>query len=141
MWQGSCSRVFKGVKKEAVWQVLTDVNNWKRWDPDIEYIRMESDFVVGNFFMLKPKGAPCFKIRLIEVEKGKAFTDCVHFIGAKMYGRIEMVEENDGLRLTTTVKVTGILGFLWRKLVAEDVIKAEPQKMENIVALAKEVKI
>lgn len=136
MWTQSYSKIFKNLRKEAIWKQWTNINEWSKLNPGIEYAHMEGDFEVGNFLKLKPKGGPAVKIQLVEITQGKSFTDCTHFIGAKMYGKHEIVEEGDGLRLTVTMTVTGFLGFIWRKLVAENIIKTGPEYMERLVNLA-----
>ena len=71
--------------------------------------------------MLKPKGAPAVKIDIIELIENKRFTDCTKFWGAKMYDIHELEETKEGLRITSTVKVTGWLSYLWVMLVAKHV--------------------
>jgi hypothetical protein len=76
---------------------------------------------------------------LIEVNKEKTYTDCTHFFGAKMYGTHAMEQEGSGARLTVTMKVTGPLGFFWRKVVAENIVKTLPEQTHNLVKLAREL--
>jgi hypothetical protein len=48
-----------------------------------------------------------------------------------MYGEHIFEETADGLKITTTMKVEGALGFLWRKIVAENIANALPREMEQ----------
>lgn len=137
MWVRTYSKVYSGIKKEDVWRVWLDVNNWAKWHGDLDYCKMEGPFVVGNYFMLKPKGAPAVKIELVEIEEGKKFKDCTKFLGAKMYDTHEMEETKDGLRLTNTLVVTGPLKFFWIKLVAQNVANTVPEEMDALVEQAK----
>lgn len=137
MWVRTYSKVFKDIKKENIWQIWTDVNHWPKWHGDLEYCKLEGAFVVGNYFMLKPKGVKAFKIQLTHIEEGKKFTDCTPFFGAKMYDTHELEETSDGLRLINTLVVTGPLRFLWVKLVAQNVANSVPKEMEALVELAK----
>jgi hypothetical protein len=136
MWVRSHSKVYEGVKKDDIWKIWIDVNNWPKWHGDLEYCKMDGPFVVGNHFMLKPKGAPAVKIEFTEIEEGKKFTDCTKFFGAKMYDTHEVEETKEGLKLTNTLVVRGPLKFLWTKLVAQNVAASVPQEMEALVALA-----
>jgi len=138
MWEHSCSKVYSGITKEAIWHLWSDVNNWHKYDPDIEYAKMDSSFEKGNFFILKPKGTP-FKvnIQLVDVQKYKSYTDCTKFFGAKMYGMHEMHQEGENIRLSITMKVTGPLSWLWRKLVAEGVAKSNLEQMDNLAHQAR----
>ena len=137
MWSRTYSKVFKDVKKETLWGIWTDVNNWATWHGDLDSCHMEGPFAVGNHFMLKPKGAPAVKIELVEVSKGQKFTDCTSFFGAKMYDTHEMEDTKDGLCLSNTLTVTGPLKYLWIFLVARNVAATVPQDMEVLVERAR----
>ena len=137
MWQRSYSKVFKDVKPEAIWNLWTDINNWHKWNPGVDYCKLDQPFAVGSTFTLKPTGGPVVKIDLVEVEAKRKFTDCTSFPGAKMYGMHEITKEKDGVRLTTTMTVTGPLGFLWRMIVANGIVAKTPKQAEQLVALAR----
>jgi hypothetical protein len=131
------SKVYQDIKKEDIWRIWTDVNNWPAWHGDLDYCKMDGSFIVGNHFKLKPKGAPAVKIELLEIEEGRKFTDCTKFFGAKMYDTHALEETTNGLRLTNTLVVTGPLKFLWIKLVAQNVADTVLQEMDALVNLAR----
>lgn len=137
MWTRTHSKIYPGVKKEAIWRLWSDVNNWTNWQEDLDSCKMSGPFAAGNHFLLKPKGAPTFKIKLIEVQEGKKFTDCTKFFGAKMYDTHALEETPEGLRLTSTLVVTGPLQFLWAKLVAQNIANTLPQQMDALVSFAR----
>lgn len=137
MWQRSYSKVFQNVKPEDIWQTWTDINNWHAWNPGIEFCKLENPFAVGNSFTLKPIGTSAVEIQIVAVEKERLFTDCTHFPGAKMYGMHEMQETPEGLQLTTTMTITGPLGFLWRKLVGEKIVAKTPEQTKALVERAR----
>ena len=137
MWIRTYSKVFKDINKEDIWRIWTDVNNWPTWHGDLDYCKMEGDFVVGNHFTLKPKGVNAVKIQLTAIDEGHQFTDCTTFFGAKMYDTHTMEETSEGLKLTNTLTVTGPLKWLWIKLVAQNVADTVPGEMEALVKLAK----
>ncbi len=138
MWTRSYSKTYKGLKKETLWKLWTDVNNWPTWHGDLEYCTLKGPFEVGNYFLLKPKGIKPVKIVLTEIEEGRKFTDCTTFFGAKMYDTHEIEETKGGdLRLTNTLVVQGPLKWLWIKLVAKNVADTVPEEMETLVNLAR----
>jgi hypothetical protein len=53
-----------------------------------------------------------------------------------MYGEHTFDETNEGLKITTTMKVEGPLGFLWRKIVAQGIVDSLPSEMANQVKVA-----
>ncbi|MBY0353560.1 hypothetical protein K2W90_04320 [Candidatus Babeliales bacterium] len=137
MWKQSHSKLYQNLKKEEIWRLWTDVNSWASWHDDLDYCTMTGPFVVGNYFMLKPKGASAVKIELTEVNEGTSFTDCTTFLGAKMYDTHTLEETPNGLLLSNTVVVTGPLYWLWVKLVAQKVASTSDAHMDMLAHLAR----
>ncbi len=138
MWTRSYSKIYSGIKKEDIWRAWVDVNNWPLWHDDLEYCTLEGPFVVGGFFMLKPRGMSAVKIILTDIQEGRQFTDCTTFFGAKMYDTHIVEELTDGqLRLTNTLVVTGWLQWLWVKLVAQNIADTVPAELEALVSLVR----
>ncbi len=139
MWSKSHSVVSKEVTKEQIWKLFADVNNWHTWDEGTEYAKMSGKFEKGNTFELKPKGGPKVKIELIETIENKKFVDLTRFPLAKMYGEHVFEETSEGLKMTTTMRVEGALGFLWRKIVAQNIVDGLPTEMLEQVKQARKL--
>ncbi len=135
MWARTYSKTFHSLRREDVWRIWTDINNWPTWHGDLEYCKLEGHFQVGNHFMLKPKGVKPVKIWLTDINEGYSFTDCTSFLGAKMYDTHAMEETAEGLKLSNTLSVIGPLKWLWIKLVAQNVADTVPEEMESLVKL------
>lgn len=129
----------KGLNKGQIWKVWENVNEWHKWDTDIEFARLEGSFAVGQNFLLKPKDGPKVKIKLVKVQPGEGFTDVTAFPLAKMYGIHEMKDTQDGLEITHTVRIEGPLGFLWKKIVAEKVAAGIEEQAVKMIKHAREV--
>lgn len=136
MWTKSYTILTKAATKEQLWKLFSDVNNWHTWDAGVEFAKMTGKFEKGNFFTLKPKGGPKIKIQLIEAIENSKFTDLTKFPLAKMYGEHTFEETPDGLKITTTMTLKGILTPLWRKLVAQDIVDKLPVEMPEQVKFA-----
>jgi hypothetical protein len=137
MWSRSFQKTYTGVTKEQIWKLWIDVNNWTRWHGDLDSCTMEGEFKVGNHFMLKPQGVSPVKIILTEVNPYHSFTDCTEFFGAKMYDTHAMEETPEGLVISHKVVVTGPLGWIWVKLVAQGVAADVPHEVDALVDLAR----
>lgn len=137
MWERTYSKIFTGIKKEDIWTIWIDVNNWSKWHGDLEYCKLDGAFEVGNYFMLKPNGTKPVKIVLTEINEGTSFTDCTTFPGAKMYDTHTIEETPEGLKLSNALVVKGPLKWLWVKLVAQNIADTVPDEMEALVKLAR----
>jgi hypothetical protein len=136
MWTKSHSIVTNKVTKEQMWKLFADVNNWHTWDEGIEFAKMEGKFEKGNHFLLRPKGGPNVKVELLETLPNQRFLDVTKFPLAKMYDNHIFEETTSGLKITNTITVKGILGFLWVKLVAKKIAEALPEDMATQINAA-----
>jgi hypothetical protein len=136
MWTKSHSIVTKDVTKEQLWKLFANVNQWHTWDDGIEYAKLEGKFQKGNHFMLRPKGGPNVKVQLLETVENKMFLDVTKFPLAKMYDEHLFEETTQGLKITNTITVKGILGFLWVKIVAKKLADALPTDMQQQIKTA-----
>ncbi|MBK7635986.1 MAG: SRPBCC family protein [Saprospiraceae bacterium] len=136
MWTKSHSIVTNEVTKEQMWKLFADVNNWHTWDEGIEFAKMEGKFEKGNFFTLRPKGGPNVKVELLETVENKSFLDVTKFPLAKMFDNHTFEETPQGLKITNTISVTGVLGFLWRKIVAQKIVDSLPNDMQTQIKAA-----
>jgi len=136
MWTKSHSVITKEVTKEQMWKLFANVNNWHTWDQGIEFAKLDGKFEKGNFFTLRPKGGPNVKVELLETIENKMFLDVTKFPLAKMYDQHTFEETAQGLKITNTITVKGILGILWRKIVAQKIVDALPVDMHNQIKTA-----
>ena len=139
MWTKSYSLLTREATKEQLWKLFADVNSWHEWDTEIEYAKMEGHFEKGNHFILKPRKGPKVTIELVETIENHIFVDLTRFPLAKMYGKHEFKDTPEGLLITTTMTVQGLLAFLWIRIVAQDIVKGLPLEMEKQVKLASAV--
>ena len=133
MWIRKFSKIYKDIKKEDVWRTWADVNNWPKWDKELEYCDLKDDFVQGSKFILKPAGGPKVKIVLSEVIENERFTDYCKFFGATMHDAHYLEHTEDGLLITNIITVKGPLAFVWANLVAKDVAKSVPEQTDRLV--------
>jgi hypothetical protein len=139
MWIATYEKTFKNVSKEAVWSAWANVNSWTKWDKELDEVKMDGDFAVGTKFLLRPKGGPKVSITITEVKPMKIFTDSTSFPMARMIDYHELEETPDGLKIKSRIWTEGVLGWLWRKIVAEKVASGVPAQMESLVEYAKQI--
>ena len=136
MWTKSHTVVTKEVTKEQMWKLFANVNDWHTWDQGIEFAKLEGKFEKGNSFLLRPKGGPNVKVTLLETVKDKSFLDVTNFPLAKMYDEHTFEDTAEGLKITNTITVKGLLGFLWVKIVAQKIADALPADMQEQIKAA-----
>jgi Polyketide cyclase / dehydrase and lipid transport len=136
MWTKSHSIVTKEVSKEQMWKLFSNVNDWPSWDGGLESTKLEGNFEKGNYFMLRPKGGPNVKIELLETVENNRFLDVTRFPLARMYDDHVFEETPEGLKISNTITVKGLLGFLWVKMVARKIADALPADMQEQVKAA-----
>lgn len=130
----------QGISAQQIWKVWTDINNWHIWDLDIEWARIEGRFENGNIFYLKPKGGLKVKITLQNIVHEKTFTDLARFPLAKMYSIHTMTPISGGFELTHTVRIEGLLSFLWWHLVGKNVAAGMEEQSKKLVEIAREIR-
>ena len=132
---GTATRIIKGVTKEQVYSFWADVNNWTKWNDEIKSAELHGTFKEGEFFTLTLKNGQKVKIKLLKVEKNHGFTDLTSFPLAKMYGIHEIIEKDGKIELTATIKIEGLLSFLWTKIVAQGVADSLGSDMDKMIEL------
>lgn len=58
---------------------------------------------------------------------------------AKMYGIHQFIQNDNEIEIKTTMKVTGLLSFIWRKLIAEKVANGEEEQTNSLIKRAKKI--
>ncbi|WP_259069109.1 SRPBCC family protein [Mucilaginibacter sp. X4EP1] len=139
MWKRTYSTVTTEVTKEQLWKLFADVNNWQIWDTNIEFAKIDGKFEAGNHFMLRPKGGPTVKIDLTETIENNKYIDVTHFPLAKMYDEHLFEDTPEGTKITNTIWVTGLLSFIWIKLVVQKIVDDTPADMQKQIAAAKKL--
>ena len=137
---GSDIRVIEGVSKEEIYNKWADINGWHLFNDDIKYAKLSGEFKEGNFFTLGLKDGQKVKIQLFKIEKNKSFTDLTKFPFAKMYGIHEMKEIDGKIEMKVTIRIEGILSFLWKKIVAQGVADKAGDDMDRLIKLIRDEK-
>lgn len=121
MWKSYYETV-TDVPADRLFKVITDINNWNKWEHGLDFAKIDGPAEKGKSFMLKPKGGP--KVRMtIDESKPYIFRDTAHLFLAKMRCTHEYIPSGDKTIIRFTIEIWGILGFFWRKIVGENQIK------------------
>lgn len=123
---------------EKIWQIWTDVPNWKVWDTGLQSAELKGDFKVGTKGVLIPDKGPKAKFKITEFKEGKsyAFRTGLPF-GSLVIERV--LEEKEGKTLFThKVSFKGLGGSLFAGSLGKRYRKMLPEVMERIKQLVEE---
>lgn len=137
MWHKSVSIVTSEVTQDQVWSVLTNINRWNEWDADIEWTSLKGEARLNADFVLKPKGGPKTKLTISQFDKPNVFADISHLPFAKMHTIHTLAQTSEGLNIRVDIKVTGLLTFLWSKVIAQKQIDGGISQMKYLIEKAK----
>jgi len=140
MWIKTHSTTVSGIEPSQIWKIWSDINNRPQWDLDTEWAELKGPFVKGAIFHFKPKGGPKLSMQITECIPNECFTDCFKIPFARLYGIHQMESTNEGLKIITSIKVVGVLGWLLRKIVAEKVAAEVPEQTAMLIKLASTIK-
>jgi uncharacterized protein YndB with AHSA1/START domain len=60
---------------QAVWQVLSDLDQWASWDTSMEWVRLQGPFQVGSEVVMKPKGQDPITSVIVEATENQLYAD------------------------------------------------------------------
>ncbi len=122
--------------REQIWNVWIDVNNWNKWDKMIKSSYLKGDFKVGTYGVLKPLKGPQSNFEIVSVTKLDEFTIQSFLPFAKMNFIHQITEKNGELFITHSIEISGLLFFLFARIVGEKLAKELPNAMNNLSQLA-----
>ena len=139
MWQKTFSTETNEVSTLQLWSAITDINNWKDWDKDLEWIELKGEVKPGASFYLKPKGGPKTKLTIMTIDKPGIFADVAHLPMAKMHTIHTFTQTDHGVSIRVDVKISGLLTFLWSKVIGQKQIEGCPDQTRQLIAKAKTI--
>lgn len=63
------------VSPEAVWKVLSDVDDWASWDTSMERVRLRGPFRVGSQILMTPTGQDPITSTITDVVENELYAD------------------------------------------------------------------
>jgi len=141
MWTKSHSIVTKEATREQMWRLFSDINNWHVWNKEIEFAKLEGKFEAGNHYVIQQKNGRTVKVKLLEVVENEHCLELGEFPLAKMYYDHIIEETENGLKITGTITMTGLLSFLWVQLVVKKIAASMPQHVQEQITIASKLKI
>ena len=119
--------------KSKLWQIYTDVKNWKSWDIELEWSSLDVDFLENATGYLKSKGSPKIKFTLKNVINHSRFDIIcpIPFGQLVIEHYIEDISENQ-IKFTHFVYFTGVLASVFDFLLGKKFRRSLPIVMKNL---------
>lgn len=139
MWQRSFSTETSEVTRQQVWTVLSDINNWKDWGDDLEWTQLEGPCKLNAKFLLKPKGGPLTKLSITKYDRPNVFADVAYLPLGKMHTTHTLTETSQGIKLQVDVLISGLLSFLWVKVIGQKQVQEGQSQLKALIQKAKSI--
>lgn len=123
---------------EKVWQMLTDVANWKQWDTELKEAALYSDFVLGAKGILTPLKGPKLKFYISEITPPTSYTFKTKMPVGWLVIKRTLKAENGNTCFTDDIAFTGLLKSFFGILLGAKFRKVLPEVMNNFKNLAEE---
>lgn len=125
------------VSVDKLWAVLKDIEQWHKWDNEIEYCKLHGTVAKGETYTLKSKIAPKIKITIEEHQAPNRHVDLTHFPLGRM--RIQHILTNNGEKTVIKIKaeIWGVLGFIWQKFIGEKVAAGMEENVNAFICEAR----
>lgn len=122
------------VAAEKIYRALYDVARWPEWDDEIERVTIEGAAVPGAAFVLRPKGGPNVRMKIVAADPPHRFADVALLPLARIQTTHELLAQEDGTLIRSVIEVSGPLAFLWDRLVARKLAKDAPTQALRLAA-------
>jgi uncharacterized protein YndB with AHSA1/START domain len=98
---------------QAVWEILTDLESWPRWNPDVKSMDAQGELAQGSVFRWKAgPGTITSTIQEVEPARRIAWTGTTFGVKAKHVYRLEA--RGEGTRVHTEESYEGLVARLLR---------------------------
>jgi uncharacterized protein YndB with AHSA1/START domain len=93
---------------DKVWAVLTGIDRWPEWQPDVSSAKLEGDLAVGSIFRWKAKGTKIASVlQILEPKRRIGWTG--RSIGMKAVHTWVLDPRGNGTRVVTEESLSGWL--------------------------------
>jgi uncharacterized protein YndB with AHSA1/START domain len=94
--------------RDAVWAVLSDLNNWASWDTSLEWVRLNGAFGVGATVVMKPYGQDPITSVIVDAVPNERYADQTEFGGVTLgFSHTLTPTEAGGTRVVHRLEITG----------------------------------
>lgn len=121
---------------DKVWQNLTNVQSWHKWDTELIAAKLEGDFTVGAKGTMIPKTGPKLKFYISEITSNKSYIiNTIMPVGELVIKR-SLTAENNTVQFTDDIAFTGFLKYIFGFILGGKFRKVLPNVMSQFKKIA-----
>lgn len=137
MWKEKISLETNEISCEQVYKIISDVNNWNKWDSEIEWTKLDGEVEIWKIWWLKPKGWPKTKMEITDYKNPNLFVDVASLPFAKMKTTHHFEQVSWMTKISFEIEITGFLSFLWKYIIWKEQIQWFEKQISNIINYSK----
>jgi uncharacterized protein YndB with AHSA1/START domain len=109
MWTHDYSQT-TDLTPESLWQLLSDVDGWVKWNGGIESLVLDGPVAVGTTFRMTPPGEDTVTSTIVDLQPGHLITDLTELDGVAVRVEHRLDPQPDGGTVVTyRVEVSGAI--------------------------------
>ncbi|MCC4107170.1 SRPBCC family protein [Serratia ureilytica] len=120
---------------EQIWAMWQDAASWPCWDRELEWVRLEGEFIVGTVGRMKPASGPEVKFRLSDVSPLRSFSDVAQLPLTRLVFNHEYLspqEDSATAQIRHSVTLSGLLAPLFGRLIGRKIKTHLQQAMQEL---------
>lgn len=121
---------------DKIWQVWTDIPNWKQWDKGLKEAILDGNFEVGAKGELIPDKGPKSKFIISEIEQNKSYTFKTKIPFGWLIIKRTLEVKNGYTHFTHDVQFTGLLKKVLGKKLGKKYRAMLPEVLTEIKRIA-----
>lgn len=119
-----------------IWRVFEDVENWKSWDYEVEFSRMNGPFEAGTRGQLKMQQSPKLETQLTYVDPLKKFVLEAKLLFATAVMTHTIARVDGKTQVTFQTDIRGPFTLLYARMIGGSIKKKTPAEMERMLIRA-----
>ena len=126
--------------REALFAVMTDINNWPKWDLDLVAATHDgAPLRPGSGFSITPKGNKPVAMSVEAIEAPGLFVDQAKLPLGCIRGVHRLEAMPEGTRLIHEVSTSGPLAWLWDRVITRDIGAGLAEQAARLGAYAAQI--
>jgi hypothetical protein len=126
-----------GIGAEAIWTVLSDLDQWPRWDTSMERVALQGPFAVGSQVSMTPQGQDPIVSTIIAISPAEYYADRTEFgpVTLEFSHRLTRLDTG-GTRITHRLEITGDQAAELGPQLGPEITADFPEAMDGLLACA-----